>query len=339
MYYWDSFFLVKIFYDKGSKKMGKLADAIIANIVRDYSIIPNKVIFLDPVDGYAGGDGSYQIPIKTWSTAYGDSTTSKNDCIIFNGKSDTSKIELSTAFDYAKSATHLLGFCTDVLEGKRSRFTQLSTATGVTTLFTISGSNNVFANIRFFQGVTDATSLVAVKITGQRNKFKNCEFAGIGDATQSATGAASLKIDGGSENYFEDCVIGLDTIARDANATELLFDGGATRNYFKHCIIKSYISAAGFASVTINDTTAIDRPQIFEDCLFITDSENRGITQTQVFSIPSGIVQGKIVLKNCLRLTDGSTGAGVWDANSRATIWNSSPAAGSAGSGGVATKL
>ena len=150
----------------------------------------------------------------------------------------------------------------------------------------------------------------------------------------SASGAASLKIDGGAENTFENCVIGLDTIARDADATEILFDGAATRNIFKDCIIKSYISAAGFASVTIADATGIDRTQIFEKCLFITDSENQAVEQTEVFSIPA-MVQGKIVLKDCSYLSDGESV--VLDANARGIIWNNTPAAAAAGVGGLMT--
>jgi hypothetical protein len=315
--------------------MGRLVDAITADIVKQHGIVPNNVFFLDPVDGYTTGDGTLQKPYKTLAAAYAACTTEKNDCIVWIGKNDSSKQELTAGFTWAKNATHLLGYCADVLEGKRCRITQLSTLTGAT-LLTVSGANNIFANIRINQGVADATSLVNVLVSGIRNRFKNCEFAGIGNATQSAAGSASLKIDGGAENLFTDCVIGLDTIERDADATEILLDSAATRNTFRNCIIKSYISAAGFASVTIADGTGIDRSLIFQNCLFMTDSTNRAVSQTQVFSIPA-IVQGEIVLDKCSYLTHGDTG--VWCSDARAIIFNNSPAAAATGAGGECTTL
>ena len=318
--------------------MGRLAELLKDSLVRHYGIIPTNVIFFDPVGGYTTGDGSEEKPTKTWTSAYSKVSADQNDCIIWIGKTNSSKSENSATVTLSKNNVHVIGFTPPVLEGKRCRFTQLSTATAVSPMVNITASNCIIANIRFNQGVADATSLINVQVTGERNWFKNCEFAGVGDATQSAAGACSLKIAGGAENLFEDCVIGLDTVGRDADATELLFDTAATRNTFKNCIFKSYITAAGFATVTVADGTGIDRPQIFENCIFMTDSTNQAVTQTQVFSIPA-IVQGKIVLKNCSYLTDGASGSGVWDNTGRGIIFNNTPAAAAAAAGGLMTKL
>lgn len=314
--------------------MGRLAELLKDNIVRHYGIIPRNVIFFDPVDGYATGDGSEDRPVTTFTSAYAKCSANKNDCIVWIGKTSSSKSENSATVTLSKDGVHILGFTPDVIEGKRCRFTQLSTATGVSPMVNITASNCIIANIRFNQGVDDATSLINVQITGERNHFINCEFAGIGHATQSAAGSCSLKLNGGSENLFTDCVIGLDTIARDADASELIFDTAASRNTFKNCIFKSYISAAGFATVTVADATGIDRAQIFDKCIFLTDSENQGTEQTEVFSVPA-MVQGKIVLKDCSYLSDGETD--VWEANARGIVWNNTPAAAAAGVGGLMT--
>jgi len=320
--------------------MGRIAELLKDNIVAKYGIIPRNVFFLDSVDGLSSGDGSEFAPFNTLAEAYNACTTEKNDCIVWLGKSDASKCELSAAFDWSKSATHLFGFCPDVLEGKRCRITQLSTATGLGVMFTVSGSNCIFSNIRIMQEAADATSLIAVKVTGQRNKFQNVEFAGIGHVTQSTTGSASLKIDGGAENYFVDCVIGLDTIARAATSTELWLDGAATRNTFKNCKIKSYVSAAGFAPVTIEDSTGIDRNLTFQDCQFTTDSTNKAITITTFFNIKAAITQGAIELVgNTFFKTDGASGTGTIDSNTRAIIWSNAGTPKATATGGIATKL
>lgn len=292
------------------------------------------VYYLDPTNGADSNDGlSKSSAFKTLTYAYSKLTDGKNDVLVYIA--GTGSISLSAQLDWAKSYTHFIGLCAPTVVGQRARIFQTASATGVSSLIKVSGSSNTFKNLYVFQGVNDATSLVAVEVTGQRNYFENVHFAGIGNATQSATGSASLKINGGAENTFENCTMGVDTVARDADATEILFDTAATRNMFKNCRITSYISAAGFASVTVADGTAIDRWQIFDGCLFTTDSTNQAVSQTSVFSIPSGIVQGKIVLKNSYCLTDGTPD---WDSNNRGIIWNNSVAAAASAAGGVCTK-
>jgi len=314
--------------------MGRIAELLKDNIVNKYSVIPRNVYFVDPVDGTAGGSGSELQPFNTVVEAFNNCVSGKNDCVIWIGKDNSSKWESSVAIDWNKNATHLFGACVDTLEGKRCRITQLASVTGISSLFKVSGENCIFANIRVDQGVNDATSLVAVEITGQRNKFINVEFAGIGHTTQNVASAASLLLNGTAENLFIDCVIGLDTVARNANPSEILIKNVATRNTFRNCIIKSYISAAGFPSVKLIDGTSIDRTLIFDNCMFMTDSLNQGVAQTSVFSIPV-ITQGKIMLKNTSAITDGTA---AWDSNSRGIIWNNAPAAAATAGGNLMTK-
>ncbi len=192
-----------------------------------------------------------------------------------------------------------------------------------------------FANFSIFHGVADATSLVALKVTGARNVFENMHIAGMGDLTktQSVVGAASLWLSAASENTFRRCTIGLDTAVRDADGTEILCASSASRNVFEDCLIDSYIDAAGFAAVTLG-TNGIDRGMFFKNCLFSAKSTNKAVSQTSVFSIPA-ISQGNIVLQNTYAFSDG--GAVDWDSNNRGIIWNNSVAAAASGAGGIMT--
>lgn len=291
-----------------------------------------KVYYVDAVNGNDSFSGSRTKPFKTLAVAYGKCVSGKNDTVAVIGSA--SALSLSEAFTWSKNLTHLVGLSSGPRYSSRARINQTSTATGVAALITFSGYGCFVKNIQFFQGVADATSLVAVKVTGHRNVFENCHFAGIGDATQSAAGSASLKIDAGEENLFKHCVIGLDTVTRDADATEILFDSAAARNVFEDCIISSYIGAAGFASVTVADGTGIDRINMFKDCVFFTKSTNKGVAQTSVFSIPV-ISQGAIVLKDSVAASDG--GAVDWDSNNRGIIWNNQVAAAASAAGGILT--
>lgn len=298
--------------------------------------------FVDPVNGSNGNTGlTMDQPLKTVEVAYSLCVNNNNDVVYLmasgtsaEGTSGGTANALTATLTWSKNFTHLVGLCSPTVFSQRARITQAAATTGLTAMVTVSGSGCIMRNVMFFQGVADATSLVAVKVTGQRNVFENVHFAGVGDATMSAAGAASLKIDGGAENVFRHCTIGLDTIARDADATEILFDTAATRNVFEDCFINSYISAAGFASVTIADSTGIDRVQVFKNCTFFTKSTNKATAQTSVFSIPA-ISQGAILLINSFAGTDG--GAAEWDSNNRAIIWNNSVAAAASAAGGILT--
>ena len=301
-----------------------------------------KAIFVKPSTGSDGNSGlDPSQSVKTLTKALSLATANQNDTIYMfaesNTAADTTDYQSAT-LTWSKDLVHLVGVGAPVAVSHRSRIAQLSTATGVSPLVDVTADGCIFTNIQIFHGVADATSLICLRVTGTRNVFQNCHIAGVGDVTMSAAGACSLKIDGGAENVFRNCVIGLDTIARDADVAEILLDTNATRNLFEDCIVQGFISAAGYTGVTVADSTGIDRWVIFKNCLFMTNSSNFGVTQTQVMSIPA-ISQGKIILMNSYYLTDGASGSGVWDNTGRGIIWNNSVAAASSGAGGEMTKL
>lgn len=296
--------------------------------------------FVKPSSGLDGNSGnSPQQALKTIARALELATANNNDVIFLISESNTASATTdyqSATLTWNKDLTHLIGVCAPSQFSQRARIAQLSTATGVSPLVNITASGCYFANFSVFQGVADATSLVAVQVTGSRNVFNNVTFAGIGNATQVAAGAASLKLAAAQECLFQNCTIGQDTISVDQNCTALSCTTAATRNTFVNCTFDAYLSNAGFATVTIG-TNGIDRTMNFNGCQFWAKSSNKSITQTSVFSIPA-ISQGAIVLFNSSFFTDGGT-SGVWDSNSRGIIWNNTPAAAASGAGGEMTNL
>lgn len=278
-------------------------------------------------------------PVKTLATAYALADGGKGEVIYLlsygNSAADITD-DLSATFTWAKNAVHLVGLAAPTSVSQRARLNQLSTATGVSPLLNVTGNNNVFANFQIFQGVADATSLVNVQVTGSRNVFENVHIAGVGHATMSAAGSADLKLNGGSENVFRNCVIGVDTAVRDADATNLWCDGDATRNLFEDCLFQGFISAAGYASVTIEDAQGIDRWLRFKRCIFLTESTNDATQQTTVFNMKAAISQGYIILEDSFAGTAG--GAAEWDSNNRGRIYNNAVASAASAAGGVFTR-
>lgn len=304
----------------------------------------SKTFFVAPYRTTSNGasDGNDGLsPKRALKTVFGTNGAfskcrdNKNDTIVLiasgNSAAETTE-DISSAQTWNKDLVHMIGTSYNRYS-QRCRFNASSLAD--TPMVNVTGGGCVFANFQVFVG-DDAASLVPWQDAGSHNYHENIHFAGMGlAALASAANACSLKINGGSEGVFKNCVIGLDTIERDGDSDgELVFDGGASRYIFEDCLITTYLSADN-QSVTIADTTAIDRTIIFKRCLFFAKSTNKATAQTTVFSIPASISQGAIILQDSYAASDG--GAVDWDSGNRGIIWNNSVAAAASAAGGILT--
>ena len=272
-------------------------------------ITPNKVFWVDPVGGATDNDGRSPAKALTKvSAAYDLCTDGQNDVVVLIGRgtgtaptSGTSAAE-TTAITWAKSFTHLVGMCSPVTVSPRSRI--VANAASLSPFFSITGNGCIFANVQI--ATFQATGLVNVYMTGDRNYFVNCHLAGIGDATAGDdTTSRSLHMVGASENRFYRCTIGLDTAARsDANA-EIEFSTACTRNEFEDCKILSYADNAGHFFVIANAAADIDRYVWFKNCVFLNATFSAGTTMTDAFSLHAA-VGGTVLLTDCTKV--GCTG-------------------------------
>ena len=298
--------------------------------------------YVRPVTGSDTNDGrSPTSAFKTVAKAHSAATASNNDVVYLIAEgasgtaSDTTDYQSATLV-WSKNLTHLIGICSPTDWSQRARIAQLSSATGVSPLVHVTANGCYFANFSIFHGVADATSLIALTVSGNRNVFDHVGIFGIGNASQVTAGGKSLLLDGAggaTENSFRHCTIGLDTIARDNTVTEINATGGASRHYFEDCFIDAYVSNAGYTFLTIG-ANGIDRSLIFKRCIFSSKSSNKSITLTSAFSIPA-ISQGAIILKETALMVDGGTA--VWDSSSRGIIWNDGAAVAASGAGGLMT--
>lgn len=151
--------------------------------------------------------------------------------------------------------------------GQRVRLTAATTA-DLTVVMTISAKGCYFKNLQFFQENDAAADSGAVNISGWRNRFENCFFAGMGHATAAArAGSYSVKLTG-PENEFIRCSIGIQTMIRGANNAELIFAGASClRNKFIQCEFLSWSVTAGKYLISF-DATSIPWFTQFEDCKF-----------------------------------------------------------------------
>ena len=276
--------------------------------------------FLRPSTGSDGNQGkSPNDAFKTWSAAHDALTADSGDTLYViaedNSASGTTDYQSDT-LTLSKDGVNYVGVNAGGLFGQRSRIAQLSTATGVAPLVSFTGSNCFMSGIHIFHGVNDATSKdAAISVTGERNHFYRCHFAGIGHATMDVAANSSLALGlGGDENLFEDCVIGLDTIGRGTAAnSEIKFVASAyaKRNVFKNCIIPTWADANTHQFI-LTGAGSMYTFALFENCSFINSS---GTTMTEAFDV-SATQAGNILLKDCMLV-----GCTEWEAGDAGNVF------------------
>lgn len=260
-----------------------------------------KYIFVKPSTGIDGNTGlSPDQAVKTLSYALSLATANQNDVVFLMAQSNTAASTTdyqTTNLDWNKDGVHLIGVNNGSMIGQRSRVAALSTATAFANLFTVSANNCLIQNIEFFQGqmaTNPSAASTCVTVSGQRNRFVNCQISGIGHADLDDAGSNSLTVSG-SENLFQHCYIGLDTIIRATSVTEVVLSGTNTRNIFESCQFETYTSGSTFKMVSI--ATGTDRFVKFLDCDFhAVQNITSAVAPTGVLGITT--MNGEVLMKN-----------------------------------------
>lgn len=234
----------------------------------------SNIYVVDPVNGSDSNAGDrWNSPLKSVEAAYAKCTANQNDVVlmIVGATADSPTV----ALDWAKSYTHLIGLSGNLPGvGQRCRLVG-SAALDLDYIVDFQGNGCIVKNIQFFQGNDAAEDSGAVIVSGSRNHFENCFFAGMGHATAAArAGSYSLKVTG-AENCFERCTIGLATMCRTAANTELWLTGECNRNQFRDCDFASWSVTAGKFAVKL-DASAVPYTTVFKNCAFINLNSDNG---------------------------------------------------------------
>lgn len=227
----------------------------------------SQIYLVDPVNGDDDNSGlSFEAPKKSIKAAFDLCTADEHDTVVMLS-GDTAD-NPAAALAWTKDYTHLIGWSSD-LPGVGQRCRIVGTAAlDLAQVITFSGNGCIVKNIQFFNGNDAASDSGAVIVSGSRNQFENCFFAGMGHATAAArAGSYSLSLTG-AENVFKRCSIGLGSMIRAAANAELLISGTTcVRNKFIECEFVSWSVTAGkllvkFVAAAFPYTTQ------FENCLF-----------------------------------------------------------------------
>ncbi len=273
-------------------------------------------------DGYKGNrpDRAFKTLNNAGAGSAGalyNATANQNDVVYLMSENNTTASTTDyqsyasagvAALTWNKDLVHLVGVGAGNAFSQRSRIAFLSTFATASPLMEFSANGCHVANIQFFAGVADTSPTGCVKVSGARNRFFNCHFAGIGATTNDIDNAYSLWVTG-AENLFENCVIGLDTVDRGATSNfnyEVLLGpttgtGGAARNVFRNCIFLSRLSSATkhpFIGTIVASPFGDPSFALFDNCKFIATSTNYGYTQTYAVKNTAALTAGGILLHN-----------------------------------------
>jgi hypothetical protein len=277
-----------------------------------------KAFFVDPVNGSDGNNGkSWNRAFATLSHAHSLCTAGKNDVVYLIGDGQaTGTARESATLAWSKDTTHLIGITAAPTVASRARISSTSGATAFSPLITVSADGCLFANLHAFHGFNDASAQVCLNVTGERNVFQNCHWAGMGHATAGDdAGGSSVALAGGSENTFINNVIGLDTVARSTTNAEIDLSSAATRNRFLNCEIITFADNAGHLFVKADSSGDIDRFCIFRNCIFTNAIGSTATTMTAAIN-PHASVGGLFLLYDCMLV-----GATDWTAADSTNVY------------------
>lgn len=275
--------------------------------------------FVDAIAGSDGNSGGAQDPLATIYKAYAKATAGNNDVIVVVGNGSTTGTQRmsvanavltdSTATTgtivWAKNATHLVG----MTSGSNNRRARFAPPTGVYTaatfgnaglMFDVTASGCYFSNFSIFGGFsTGSTSGLTWRDTGGRNFYNGVQIQGLADAASAGAAAArTIFIGTTGENVFVGCEFGLDTVTRTAANATIEFAGGVPRNSFINCVFPFMTSAATPLGIIVTGAAAIDRWQLFQDCVFINNIKSTSTAMTVLTSMSSASPGGLILHKN-----------------------------------------
>ena len=268
--------------------------------------------YLDPVNGNDSRDGlSYETAFKTLPVAYAALTANKNEVLYILGGS--SALNLTIAFTWAKSYTHLVGICAGGAYGRA----RIGHSANFASLFTVSANGCIFQNIHLQSGRGSATNLNCLVLaqTANYNTFVNCHIDSPLHATEAAEAWRGLVLSGtpGSaigarSNSFISCVFGDWSIPdTGGNGALVDFKGMNAGTLFKDCDFIINTTQAGFvalkAAVAIGDGNAAGYA-LFDGCKFLA-------LNTGVNVVATAPTSGKLIFARSF-----AVGATNWSANS-----------------------
>jgi hypothetical protein len=252
-----------------------------------------NIFYVDPTNGSdTANSGSEQTSaLATVAAAFDKCTSGKHDVVIIAPTGGTGRTTETTAIDWNKRFTHLIGSSAPLVQDHRSG---INFGTGGSITFSENGC--LFQNLTFF---STADIDVTVTVTGDYNSFLGCDFKGTSNATSiNSTPWRALLLTGAEENLFEGCTIGGDTYTRSAANASLELSTACARNVFSNCFFPVFTDDAAVEFVRADTAADVDRFVWFKDCTFHNAVLSSSTTMTIGMNVHAA-VGGTFIMDGC----------------------------------------
>ncbi|HEQ71152.1 MAG TPA: hypothetical protein ENN69_01565 [Spirochaetia bacterium] len=288
--------------------------------------------FVDRKDGATTGSGrSMTSAMKYLDQAYNRCISGRGDGIVIVSRSVSGSaygvsIEQDTVLVWAKYGITVVGIASPNAYFGRARIVGKDT---LHTLITLTGQNNTFINLTFYNSplndnacVANNIYLPAVKVAGARNTFINCHFNTTPDAASAYK--TDIEINGGNENRFVDCMFGSSSFnAGDNAAAWIVLSGAGAQNFFENCTFLQQVSAGtAFGAVKSTVNTSLNGLMIMRNCIFGVWRANTHADILASWFIGTKPNTGNIILAHCV--TGGFTALDAEGTND--VVWTNQPA-------------
>lgn len=315
--------------------------AAMKTIASGLPFIAGTWFFVDPTSGSASNDGLTPFTaFASIATAYTACTDGAGDGIVVMSRGTTTAATTSyllTSITWSKHGITVFGVASENGIFSRARVANTTTVQTLAALITVSGNNNRFQNIMFWNGGTDATAVGGIIVIGARNKFVNCHIVGGAGATPTANERSLELGSGAQENGFVNCVFGTDTVDRGNNANCELYINSTTadgRNYFHNCeFLANAETGTAHLAIKSAGATSLGRHMILRDCTFLCYVSNLGADMASVFGGTAFNTAKLFILGS-----SAACGYAAWDSSgSNNVVYVAMPATAASGGGGIPT--
>jgi hypothetical protein len=302
-----------------------------------YSQLPpirGEWFFVDPQNGVSTNDGkSSEKAFANITSAYAACTSGAGDGIVLLSSGTTtahttSYLEDGEEIDWTKHAITVIGISSGCRSFGRARIAnKATTGEALPYLIDVQGDNNAFINIHLANYGTDAAAVGCLRVTGNRNYFKNVHCV-VGIAAGATANERSLELNACQENTFEDCSFGTDTVDRGNNASvDILITGACARNRFIDCETIAHVSTGTAKGAIKINATSGGRPTVFKNCSFLC------FATAQAEGVLVGGSNEAILIQNCVVLNYSA-----WCGSSN-LVYVDMPAAAASAAGGIPTTI
>ena len=263
--------------------------------------------FVDAKDGSANRSGQDpDAPLQTLAQAYDKCTSGRGDgiCVFSRSVSGTAYGTAETAsIAWSKYGITVVGIAAPTAYFSRARVTN-GTATSLASLITVTGENNSFLNLTFYNGGSNAAALGSVIVAANRNYFADCHMNTSGAAAVLLANCSSLDLRA-SECVFDRCSFGTNSVtytpASGVSGAILMSTTAQGQNLFRDCRVYMKSASNNTGGINIQGAGTMNGYTIFDNCLFVNFPPAGGPITT-LTSVVVGTVQtdkGALLMHNC----------------------------------------